>query len=99
MWWNSHRESFPNLYRLVRDVLCIPGKFLLSQPTILLTSPPGSEVAVERVLSGGRDLIGIRRASLLHADTIRNLMLAKAQLWLHHKAVIDLNRDEIWYST
>ena len=31
--------------------------------------------------------------------TIRNLMLAKAQLWFHHKAVIDLNRDEIWYST
>ena len=46
-------------------------------------------MAVERVFSGGRDLIGIRRASL-HAETIRSLMLVKAQLRLRRKAVIDL---------
>jgi len=25
-WWHVRQETFPNLYRLVRDVLCIPGK-------------------------------------------------------------------------
>lgn len=24
-WWFARREKFPNLYRLVRNVLCIPG--------------------------------------------------------------------------
>ncbi|CAA7268097.1 unnamed protein product [Cyclocybe aegerita] len=75
-WWNVRRESFPNLYRLTRDVLCIPG----------------SAVAVERVFSGGRDVIGIQRASL-HAQTIRSLMLVKAQLRLQHKAILDIVGD------
>jgi len=46
-------------------------------------------VAVERVFSGGRDLIGIQWASL-HAETICSLMLVKAHLCLHRKAVVDL---------
>ncbi|KAJ3517257.1 hypothetical protein NLJ89_g623 [Agrocybe chaxingu] len=75
-WWHARRESFPNLYRLARDVLCIPG----------------SAVAVERVFSGGRDVIGIRRASL-HAQTIRSLMLVKAQLCLQRKAILDIVGD------
>ena len=25
-WWYSRRKKMPNLYRLVRNVLCIPGK-------------------------------------------------------------------------
>ena len=49
----------------------------------------GSAVAVKCVFSGGRDLIEIRWASL-HAETIRSLMLVKAQLHLCRKAVIDL---------
>jgi hypothetical protein len=28
-WWYSRREQFPNLYLLVRNVLCIPGTFIL----------------------------------------------------------------------
>ncbi|KAF7370018.1 Transposase-like protein [Mycena sanguinolenta] len=47
-WWYTQRHKLPNLYRLARDVLCIPG----------------SAVAVERVFSGGRDTIGLRHASL-----------------------------------
>ena len=41
----------------------------------------GSAVAVERIFSGGRDTISLRRASL-HANTIRILMLVKKQLHL-----------------
>ncbi|KAJ7027451.1 hypothetical protein C8F04DRAFT_909330, partial [Mycena alexandri] len=41
----------------------------------------GSAVAVERVFSGGRDTIGIRRASL-KAETIEMLMFVKARLRL-----------------
>ena len=27
-WWHTRRETFPNLYRLVHDILCIPGKLI-----------------------------------------------------------------------
>jgi hypothetical protein len=40
---------------------------------------PGSAVAVERVFSGGRDTISLRRASL-QPETIRVLMLVKHRL-------------------
>ena len=46
----------------------------------------GSAVAVERIFSGGRDTISIRRASL-HPDTIRTLMLVKHRLRLARVAV------------
>ena len=52
--------------------------FMNSNETCLY---PGSAVAVERVFSGGRDTISLRRASL-HADTIRVLMLVKKRLHL-----------------
>jgi hypothetical protein len=26
-WWWSQRENWPNLYQLVCDILCIPGKY------------------------------------------------------------------------
>jgi hypothetical protein len=41
----------------------------------------GSAVAVERVFSGGRDTISLRRASLL-PETIKVLMLTKKKLHL-----------------
>jgi hypothetical protein len=41
----------------------------------------GSAVAVERIFSGGRDTISLRRARL-QADTIRTLMLVKKRLHL-----------------
>ena len=41
----------------------------------------GSAVAVERIFSGGRDTISLRRASL-KPDTIRVLMLVKQRLRL-----------------
>jgi hypothetical protein len=50
-------------------------------------------VAVERVFSGGRDSIGIRRASL-NPETIRMLMVVKARLRMARTAVIEMLGDE-----
>ncbi|KAJ3508846.1 hypothetical protein NMY22_g16486 [Coprinellus aureogranulatus] len=62
-WWYAHRLQFPTLHKLAFDILCIPG----------------SAVAVERIFSGGRDLISVRRASL-RPDTIRILMIVKQKV-------------------
>ncbi|CAE7077857.1 unnamed protein product [Rhizoctonia solani] len=64
-WWNKHASRFPRLAAMARDYLCIPG----------------SSVAVERVLSTGRDVISLRRAAL-SADTIRTLMNYRADIML-----------------
>ncbi|KAG8775376.1 hypothetical protein FRC12_001526 [Ceratobasidium sp. 428] len=50
---------------MARDFLCIPG----------------TSVAVERVFSAGRDLIGVQRA-LLSAETICTLMTYRAGIML-----------------
>ncbi|KAJ7606516.1 hypothetical protein B0H17DRAFT_967807, partial [Mycena rosella] len=50
-------------------------------------------VAVERIFSGGRDTIGLRRASL-KAETIQTLMFVNARLRLARRAIIDLVGDE-----
>jgi hypothetical protein len=70
-WWAARTSQFPNLSRFARDLLTIPG----------------SAVAVERIFSGGRDTISIRR-SRLTADTIRILMLVKHHLRLKREAAI-----------
>lgn len=41
----------------------------------------GSAVAVERIFSGDRDTIGLRRVSL-QAETIQTLMFVKANLFV-----------------
>lgn len=48
----------------------------------------GSAVAVERIFSGGRDTISLRRSRLKPA-TIRTLMLVKHHLRLKRKAFED----------
>ncbi|KIK76513.1 hypothetical protein PAXRUDRAFT_18158 [Paxillus rubicundulus Ve08.2h10] len=62
-WWAAHWAQFPTLAMLAHDVLTVPG----------------CSVTVERVFSGGRDTISLRRASL-KPGTIRMLMLLKQ--WL-----------------
>jgi hypothetical protein len=57
-WWYTQRNSMPQMAAAARDYLAIPA----------------SEVDVERLFSGGRDLLGLRRHSL-NADTMRMLML------------------------
>ncbi|KZV60830.1 hATC-domain-containing protein [Peniophora sp. CONT] len=47
-WWYDNRKTFPSLFLLARDILCIPG----------------SAVAVERIFSSGRDTVSVRRANL-----------------------------------
>ncbi|QRV96184.1 hAT family dimerization protein [Ceratobasidium sp. AG-Ba] len=64
-WWRLNAHRFPHLAAMARDFLCIPG----------------TSVAVERVFSYGRDLIGVRRASL-SAETIRMLMTYRAGIML-----------------
>lgn len=46
----------------------------------------GSAVAVERIFSGGRDTISLRRASL-NSETIQTLMITKHQLWLARRHI------------
>ncbi len=62
-FWKLHEAQFPNLSKVARQVLSIPG----------------SSASVERLFSGGRDLIGIRRHSL-KPDTMSALMFGKLAL-------------------
>lgn len=57
-WWKMHKGEYPRMAAAARDYLAIPA----------------SEVAVERVFSTARDVLGIRRYSL-KGDTLRMLML------------------------
>lgn len=86
-WWKDHRDTYPNLSRLARDILAIPGEYMsFWLPIIILTSiSSGSSVAVERIFSSGRDTISLRRASL-KPETIRQLMLLKHRLLLAQRA-------------
>jgi hAT family C-terminal dimerisation region len=52
----------------------------------------GSAVAVERIFSGGRDTISLRRSSL-KPETIRTLMLVKQRLRLARTAIQDILGD------
>jgi hypothetical protein len=78
-WWYSHRDEFPNLYRLAKDILAIPGMFYWYCCVDLIDTILGSAVAVERIFSGGRDTISLRRASL-QPNTIRMLMILKQHI-------------------
>ncbi|EEB91014.1 hypothetical protein MPER_10700, partial [Moniliophthora perniciosa FA553] len=75
--WTARRARYPALSRCALTLLAIPG----------------SAVAVERVFSGGRDTVGIRRSSL-KAETIRTLMLLK-----HHLRLTQANAREFLSAT
>jgi hypothetical protein len=84
-WWHGRRAQFPQLYRLVRDIFSIPGNYLYLSTSFLIIKliyhlSLGSAVAVERIFSGGRDTISLRRASL-KPETIWILMLVKRKFW------------------
>ncbi|KAJ5982209.1 hypothetical protein N7451_012309 [Penicillium sp. IBT 35674x] len=59
-WWNMHKDEYPRMAAAARDYLGIPA----------------AEVAVERMFSHGRDLIGLRRHAL-NGETIRKLTLLR----------------------
>ncbi len=61
-WWLNNRNQYPVLSLVAMEYLAIPC----------------SSVSVERLFSSARDVIGIRRYSLL-ADSIRMLMTLKTQ--------------------
>lgn len=85
-WWLGRRAQFPNLYRLSCDIFSIPGMYYFISTYKVTNSLLGSAVAVERIFSGGRDTISLRRASL-KPETIRVLMLVKRKLILAREMI------------
>lgn len=92
-WWQMHRERFPNLSRLARDIFSIPGELSLTYVVYVFLLNINSQckllgcaVAVERIFSSGRDTISLRRASL-KPSTIRSLMLLKQRLLLARRGM------------
>jgi len=81
-WWVGRRAQFPNLFRLARDILCIPG----------------SAVAVERIFSGGRDTISPRRASLhpetIRVGIMRSCTAVQRRITTARR---EKTRMDIWY--
>jgi hypothetical protein len=59
-WLEANTFQYPLMAQAVRD--CLPV--------------PSAEVGIERVFSGGRDVLGLRR-HLMSAETMRWLMLSK----------------------
>ena len=59
-WWKIHKDEYPRIAAAARDYLAIPAL----------------EVACERLFSAGRDVIGLRRYSLL-PKTMRQLALLR----------------------
>ena len=59
-WWRMHKDEYPRMAAAARDYLAIPA----------------AEVAVERLFSRGRDLLGVRRYSL-NAETMRRVVLLR----------------------
>jgi hypothetical protein len=59
-WWNMHKDEYPRMAAAARDYLPIPA----------------AEVAVERLFSRGRDMLGLRRHSL-NGESMRRLMLLR----------------------
>ena len=79
--------NFPNFIVLpvIFSLSQVCFQTLWFQSLINILSILGSAVAVERIFSGGRDTISLRRASLKPA-TIRVLMLVKRRLILKRRA-------------
>jgi hypothetical protein len=59
-WWNSHKGEYPHMVQIARDFLAIPA----------------SEVSVECLFSGGRNLLGLRRHRM-NGETMRMLILLR----------------------
>jgi hypothetical protein len=59
-WWNANKFEYPLMAKAARDYLPVPAV----------------EVAIERLFSGARDVLGLRRWSL-KAETMRILILLK----------------------
>jgi hypothetical protein len=79
--WQLNRGQFPRLSQLARDIFSIAGMFILIFLRQIIRNLIGSAVSVERVFSGARDTLSLRRVSL-HPETIRSLMLLKHKLHL-----------------
>jgi hypothetical protein len=88
-WWNGCRAQFLQLCRLVRDIFSIPGILSLSNNLLL-----GSAVAVERIFSGGEDIITLCRASL-KPETFGILMMVKMKLIIAREMPIPMPQFQV----
>jgi hypothetical protein len=77
-WWKANAFQFPLMAMAVRDLLSVPG----------------SEVDVERLFCGGRDLLGIPRFGL-KGETMRILTLLKAYFERQLNEVLIWSRIEL----
>lgn len=59
-WCHTYRTEYPCMSSAARDYLAVPG----------------SQVAVERLFNGRRDVLGLRKHSM-STETMRVLMLSK----------------------
>lgn len=59
-WWRTHKDEYPWMAAAARDYLAIPA----------------AEVSVERLLSCGRDLLGLHQHSL-KGEMMRKMMLLR----------------------
>jgi len=60
-WWWDHWKVFPRLSAMAFDYLSIPGRFLFSTLSYVLTSYLATSTAVKRVFSQGRQLLHFTR--------------------------------------
>ena len=75
---------------LVKVLVCILSIYAIHHTHVKAV---GSAVAVERIFSGGQDMITLWQASL-HPNTIWTLMLVKQHLHITRHAIDDLIGDE-----
>ncbi len=87
-WWFNKCDELLYLFHLAHDILSIPGMYQVFNTSVCMSDVVyiGSAIAVERIFSGGCDIISLRHASL-KPDTICVLMLVKHRLW-HERAAI-----------
>ena len=95
-WWIGCHSQFLDLFVFAHDLLEIPGESTGVHFVNLCNThvkAVGSAVAVERIFSGGQDMITLWQASL-HPNTIWTLMLVKQHLHITRHAIDDLIGDE-----
>jgi hAT family protein len=80
-WWFNNRQAYPNLSRMARDYLSIPGKLATLSKIIINYLYTATSTAVERVFSQGRHLLYFTRNRLTPRSIRAHLCLGS---WARH---------------
>jgi hypothetical protein len=78
-WWDDRCDCFPNLSRMARDYLAIPG-MLFTMRICLAHSPTATSTDVERLFSRGRLLLSHLRNRLSAESTCALMCLGSWSL-------------------